>query len=247
MNMSPAKRKWKTLKIPPIVKFSKREYLEELQKGKMLMRNILYYQHYENKDKARSDIFDGAIPADDIIPNFIKNADEIPNKKIMPLNKYVFCFFRFMGNGLQWFKFTPENIKAVKEFKCENALIIDTDRFIEQLNQLLQNEYPTLNWGDVSYYKENDYIAAEKGLSYGSSPSCPMEFIKSERFKAQQEFRVSITYNSPQYEAFLCNSINNLTPEQSKLLRETPIAINIGSIESFSKIITTEDLIYNRF
>ena len=81
----------------PMIRADEKEYLERLQSGEFYMRSSLYYQALDSTDTARSDPYDGAIPA----PNptgfpFSKlGISNISHPRIMMLHTFVKCFFHY--------------------------------------------------------------------------------------------------------------------------------------------------------
>ena len=81
----------------PMIRVDGKEYLERLQKGEFFMRSSLYYQGLDGKDTARSDPFDGAIPAtgNSGFPFSQLGISDIRNPRIMMGNTFIKCFFYY--------------------------------------------------------------------------------------------------------------------------------------------------------
>ena len=77
----------------PIVRFSQKEYLEELQQGHLFMRNIAYYQQYDKTDTVRSDQFDGSLPSFEYIPHPYEDKVIPSSGHFMRFNSFITAFF----------------------------------------------------------------------------------------------------------------------------------------------------------
>lgn len=227
----------------PLVRFSKKEYLEQLQSGRLFMRNIMYYQDLEETDTARSDVYDGSIPFP-FIPKVANHLEKITNPRILMPMKYVSCFFKYNSIGdTGQLHISQESKKEIIKFGCEYALIIDTNKFIKRLNDLVRSKEPTLNYGDVFYYTDDDYQKEIDRIMSRSLPSQAIEFFKREKYKVQQEFRVSLNYQSPIFGEIFKNPVNDISAEKALKFRETTYTLDIGSIKEFSMLITAQDVL----
>lgn len=233
----------------PIVRISQKEYLEDLQNGKLFMRNIHYYQRLESEDLARSDPFDGAIPAPGIIPQVLHESSSVSEinlqtARITTFNTYVSCFFGIEPRQIDSsgrIILLPAIANELRRFNCEDAIIIDLNCFARRLEKIVEAEQPNLNYGHITYLSEQDYGIEMSNLTHGMLTSQPMEFLKRNIFANQQEFRISCRRNDILYQELcsLCPPGNaiDVSPEMAKRIGDSHITIDIGPIQEFSKII----------
>lgn len=244
--------------LPPIVRISEKKHLEDLQNGKLFMRNVQYYQQLESEDLARSDPFDGAIPAIGVIPkvlegNPVTSQLNPETSKFTYINTYVSCFF-----GIRWHQvdssgritLSPSIVNKLREFICKDAIIIELNRLTKRLQRVMEQEQPSLIYGHVEYLTNQDYDVELTNLIKNMPPSRPFEFLKRDSFAQQQEFRISCRYNDDIYQK-LCVSesqdpARHLSHEMLKQIADSSITIDIGSIQEFSKIIKLSDLLEGR-
>ena len=231
----------------PIVRFSQKEYLEELQQGHLFMRNIAYYQQYDKTDTVRSDQFDGSLPSFEYIPHPYEDKVIPSSGHFMRFNSFITCFFHYQHIYNDFLIIPPASVQDLKLLNCSYALVVNTDRFIDAL-QSHYNESTTV-YGDVSY-SENQ-LRAE--LAKYIPPAHPthidhlFEFIKRDSFKNQQEFRVCIMKDTPAVKLFeegLSKPIAQLSEKHMSILTNSTLTLDIGSIKDFSQIIPT-DILFN--
>lgn len=239
----------------PIVRISEKMYLDDLQNGKLFMRNLQYYQFLECDDLARSDPFDGAIPTPGMIPKILEKSPEISKvnlqtSRITTFNTYVSCFFGIKPHQIDstgCIRISPDIANELRKFNCEYAIIIDLNRFAERLQKIVETEQPMLNFGHVTYLSKQDYDTELNNLLHYIPTSQPLEFLKQSRFANQQEFRISCKKNDSLYQE-LCsadssNSGVSVSPEMAKRISNSHIDIEIGPIQEFSWIVKLSDLL----
>ena len=219
------------------------------------MRNIQYYQRLESEDLARSDPFDGAIPAPGIIPQALQESTEISKinlqtTRFTSFNTYVSCFFGIEPHQIDASGHIALSLSVADElrkFGCEDAIIIDLNCFAKRLEKIVETEQPTLNFGHVTYLSDQNYNVESSNLMQGILTSQPMEFLKRDIFAKQQEFRISCKQNDILYQKLcsLCppNFAVSISPEMAKQIGDSHIIIDIGSIREFSKLIKLTDLL----
>lgn len=233
------------MNLPPIVRFSQKEYLEDLQKGHLFMRNIAYYQQYDKTDTARSDPFDGSLPSFEYIPHPYEEKVIPGSGHFMRFNSFVTCFFRYHHIYNNLVVTSPEVSAELKTFGCEHALIINTNLFISALQSQYDNGV-NIRWGDVSYFSESALHAELMKFllpTQAKRTVFPFEFIKRDTFQQQQEFRVCVRQNTPDVNCFLNDlhqSYSEFSEETMNLVTNSTLTVNIGSIKEFSQIVPAE-------
>ena len=130
------------MNIHPLIRVDKKEYLEDLQTGNLIMRSNLYYQKMDN-DKERGDICDGAIYGDYFIPTQLPNMQhlEIANPRIIMGNLFIKSFFQYVDNEVERvgenayrYSLSSNSQNALTQFKDADSvmIILDTVEFIKQ-------------------------------------------------------------------------------------------------------------------
>ena len=233
----------------PLVRISSQKHIEELRSGQLFLRHITYYQRLEESDIARRDVFDGSIPfADDGTLSSIAKA-EVHNARIMKLTSYVACFYHFRCEKSGYFYVPEEDKPALREFKRDTALIIDTDEFESRVKNACDKGGISSLMGDVFYISPQQEIEIKDQLQKGYIPKIIHipQFVKSSKFSNQHEYRVSVDC-TPDYlklhskgEPFL------LDAEEFKGLSNSTKTINIGSIADISEMVTVDELLNSYF
>ena len=217
----------------PLVRFAKKEYLEQLQAGNLFMRNIMYYQTLEQDDTARSDVYDGAIPTS-FVPLAVEKPGKVEHSRIMMPDKYVTCFFHYQKTTEDGHLCMSDRSKfELEKFGCDYALIIDTNRFLTRLNEV-QCKEASLNYGDVIYYTKLGYQKEVNQVLAHRMPTNPIEFMKRDSFSSQQEFRISISHKTPLFYDLFKKPINEISQQELAELVSTTYTLDIGSIKEFS-------------
>lgn len=235
----------------PVIRFAKKEYLEDLQNGKLFMRNVVYYQRLESVDTARSDPFDGAIPAPGLIPRCLQGDPRISDlnletTRIMTFNTYVSCFFGIEAHQIDssgHIVLSNDVANELSKFSCENALIIDLNKFAERLGSTMLSSQTNLNFGHIKYLTNEEYEFELSRLTHFSPTSQPIEFLKRDIFSNQQEFRISCKDDHISQVLNSEASATNMSPEFILQISDSFITVDIGSIQEFSRIIKLADLL----
>lgn len=235
--------------IYPIVRLSSRKHIESLQNGKLFLRNNTYYQRIEESDQARNDVFDGSIPfPDDGTLSTIAD-QEVKNARIMKLTAYVACFYHFHCETNGCFYVPKEDKEALLAFNCDTALIIDPVEFGTRVRRACEREKLSPMMRDVFYISPNKEKEIIEHIRRGSVPMFIQtpQFVKSNCFYEQHEYRVSIDYTPDFLAAHINGQVLSLNDEDAKGLYESTLTIDIGSIADISEIVTVEELLNSYF
>lgn len=173
-----------------LIKFGKKEHLEQIQNGMVRFSSLEKYRQIENK--AIGDQYEGlesisyknkntqisflhsAIKKEIDITDSVHSLAVYPNKNI-----FISCFSYFTKKDI--IEHTILSEKIFKEPEWESVLfIIDSNRFIDNLVSTLSEFY--CNWKKVNYI---DLSVNQDNLD---------EFTKSLEFEYQKEFRFSLRY-----------------------------------------------------
>ena len=235
----------------PMIRVDGKEYLERFQKGEFFMRSSLYYQGLDDRDTARSDPYDGAIPATGSIDSpFLKlGISNIRNPRIMMGHTFIKCFFyynemecRKLQEGVYILCLTNDARKALSDFESSYALIIlSPTQFVEQVNKACEREGLKLWYADVEYRTSEELQQIEIDFITGRSKKHP-SFYKRMEFQNQQEFRfcVRVPYKHIS-ETKTSNGIEYQLID-SKAKEETYI-LNIGSLENISCMLPMSEML----
>lgn len=231
----------------PLLRVDKKEYLEDLQRGKLYLRNNLYYQKLEADNDVRSDPYDGSLPTDGVLESPTINGTPLRNMRLTQGNAYIKCFYHYKQKDVvrineRYYRLTiPEEAKeSLMSFGSDHVMII-----FSPIVFAYRIDEAALKVGDTSYCKDVEYLDEEglrnktieliAGLNNGEMSDNPI-FYKDVKFKDQQEFRVCVH-----------RLINDLLPtkisygiEYYNIIQEyidTPYTINTESIEDISSII----------
>lgn len=235
----------------PMIRVDKKEYLERLQKGEFFMRSSLYYQTLEGTDTARSDPYDGAIPATTPTGlSFSKlGISDVSNPRIMIGHTFTKCFFHYnktdchpIEDGVYLLSMTADARKALASFSAPYALVIlNPSKFVEQVDRACEKKALRLWYADVEYLTPQQLQKREHDFLTGRSKKHP-GFYKRVDFQAQQEFRfcVRLPYNHISDPIIIngveCQMIDLETKEETYTL-------DIGGLESISCIFPVLDIL----
>ncbi len=228
----------------PMLRVDKKEYLERLQAGEFFMRSSLYYQGLDYKDSARSDIFDGCIPAKvEDFPYSEFGISKPENSRLMIGNTFLKSFFIYKENDCH---IIQENVylltisddakNALSNFSEEHVIMIMSPcELVEKVNNICEKESLKLWYSEVEYldYKEMNKRKIE--FLTGKSMKNPV-FYKDVEFKYQQEFRFCIKY--PYKNISIIKNKHGIDYQiiSQNALYETH-TINIGNISNISIIV----------
>lgn len=233
----------------PLVRISSKNHIEELLAGQLFLRHITYYQRLEEKDLARSDLFDGSIPfPDDGTLSSIAKAG-VKNARIMKLTSYVACFYHFHCERNGYFYVPEEDKSALHEFNRDTALIIDTNEFESRVRKACDKDNLSPVMQDVSYIspKQEEEIMASLRNGYVPLLIHTPQFVKSNKFYAQHEYRVSVDYNPDFLISHINGQVLSMNGEEAKALCNSSKTINIGPIADISEIVTVNELLNSYF
>lgn len=233
----------------PIVRLSSKEHVESLQKGHLFLRHNTYYQRLEVHDEARSDPFDGSIPFPDdgTLSSIAKS--EIKNARIMKFTSYVACFYHFHCIKGEFFYVPEDDKQSLRDFKSDTALIINTVEFERRIRTACEEKGLTSLMRDVFYISptQEEEIAFNIHNGYVSLIIHEPQFVKSNRFFDQHEYRVSIDHTPD----FLLSRINgqiiSLDQGEAETLCNSTYTIELGSLEDISEMVTTDELFNSYF
>ena len=245
----------------PLIRFSTKERLEELQNGTMYLRNATRYREMEDNDgnTVKGDKFEAKIPyysgegLNRIMGEDSSNLKELRSHlSLMRANTFICCMYALKGSNLvaideNWAAFRindkNEKIKSLGEY----ALVIcDVDRFllafesaeIDACKFRLQNyvEYRDLHDQTVA-----DSIS-ERFISYlidtnpykTANDLTPFELIKDVKYEYQQEYRFVVHTGWTPEDVF---------NEYRGIVKNDGIKIKIEDCKSYSFICKTEDIL----
>lgn len=218
----------------PLIRFDDKKWLEELQQGKLFLRNALYYQYLESKDAARSDVYDGSIPAQ--LSKVVIDGKELSNGRFMNIKAFIKSFtccdesdfiVGSKDDRYRLLSLSNETKAAIQGFNTNSALIImSPSRFIEQIhNAAIKNNESAIcqrveYLSDSELQKKEESIFLEKGKEDMRNRFFEaVPFLKRQQFQKQKEFRVCISheiegfdYNVPiqYFEKRLCDATYTL-------------------------------------
>ena len=224
----------------PLLRVDEKKYLERLQEGEFFMRSSLYYQMMDEKDIARSDPFDGAIPAADFtgFPLSQFGISDISNARIMLGNTFIKSFFHYDNNdccqiqeSIYCLRLSTCARKALLNFSASYALIlISPSQLVEQVKSVCENQKLKLWYDEVEYLTDKQLYERKIGLATGKCRKNPC-FYKSIDFQAQQEYRfcVQVPYKHMSHPQVLNNVEYFNIYEEAK---EETYTLSIGSIKN---------------
>lgn len=235
----------------PMIRIDGKEYLERLQEGEFFMRSNLYYQSLDGKDAARSDPYDGAIPATKLagFPFAEFGISGITNPRIMMGHTFVKCFFYYrrtdchqIQDGVYILTMKTDTRKALAEFISSHALIIlNPSQLVEQVNQECEKRALKLWYGEVEYLTDEELRKRKIGLLTRSCRKNPC-FYKSADYQEQQEFRfcVRVPYKHIS-EVKTLNGIEYFTIDLEA--KDETYTLNIGSLKNISCILPISEIL----
>lgn len=245
----------------PLIRIDDEPWLNEYRKGKVFLRSQLYYQSLDSRDSARSDMFDGAIPAMtskyfDSISKGLPAGAEIDKSRIMNLNVFISCLFAF--NDANVFRVNEDAIKlslseenkaALREFKKDSALVIfDRDEFERRIYaSARENQTPCIAQ-NVEYCDFSDQETSTKLIVEsigGMRPAYKIPFTKDSQYTPQQEYRIccefkrSIADPAQQDMFYLSNAVKDeYRFLDSASMEDISLILPIDSVLNHSILIT---------
>lgn len=171
-----------------LIKFGKKEHLEQILDGKLRFCTLSYYRNYEEKEneKGTKDFSEGATEI--VYPNTTKSEfefyglsrDEILGAKkliFIPKNdKYISCFSYFTEKDINESKIISQDILENKNWEYV-LLFKNPNNLLSKMKEVCEVDFCS---GKVYYYKDEQ-----------EDKVCLDEFHKSEKFSYQKEFRFS--------------------------------------------------------
>lgn len=225
----------------PLIRLDKREYNLSLQKGSLFMMNLMYYQRLESADLERSDRYDGSVPDFSFANDLLINGKQVVNPRFMSLGVFIKCFtqcqktdLRMINNHLFQLKFNDDTKEAIEGFHVDSALIIASPSLF--LQQLVSKLGETVAYAPVIYLSEKELRDYSEELLNKKAIHQNLSFLKNERFKAQQEFRVCVRH--------IVEGIDFEMPIQEIecSVKDIPYCVEIGEIKN-SKIVPINTLL----
>lgn len=237
----------------PLLRVDKKEYLEDLRRGKLYLRNNLYYQRLEADNEVRSDPNDGSLPTEGIVESPSIDGKTLRNMRITQGNAYIKCFYHYKQEDVvkineRYYRLTiPEEAKqSLMSFGSDHVMVISSPIiFTSRIEEAALKAGDTSHCENVEYFDEkgirNKTIEFINGLNNGVMTSNPI-FCKDIKYKDQQEFRVCVRHlRNDLLSTKISYGIEYYDITQEYI--DTPYTINIESIEDISCIIDLKDLI----
>jgi len=241
----------------PLVRFSKKHYLQELQQGSMYMRNACYYRAMESEcgNTVQGDQLESKLPYYSgnyfqkiLSKNNISSDDIIGNWSLMAANNFICCMYAFnesniINRGENWITLgINRRQNDIKKFGEHALVICDVDRFIQSFGTTTIDcsykqqgyvEYHDLYDHDIADVITGKYIAHLASTDPQKAIQRP-EFIKNINYEYQQEYRFVVnTAYSPE----------DIVSEYQGIIKNDGIKIEIEDCTSHSFICSTEDLL----
>ncbi|GGC97807.1 hypothetical protein [Pontibacillus salipaludis] len=228
-----------------LLKFSKREYLEMIQKGKLYMNNFEYFINLERETgiKGQGDKLEAANVMNDMILQVLDpgSHDIVGELEASQMHfrpdymKYIpiFCMTYIGPNDIEIIEESQEQMNAVinlnedlrsritQEFG-EHVLVISPNEFIKKVMTMAERENLALRAGKVNY--SNLSINDKERFDEFHSGNPALYFRKDKSFEYQNEFRLV------------------LHGEHTK----KPVIKDIGDISEVSKLMTVDQLLNNK-
>ena len=223
-----------------IIKFSKREYLEDIKNGKLYFKEAQYFKNIdsesENEDKSK-DNHEGTIRVDTkSIPKFENILDLIiqEDTEINLVNKSnkktpLFCCSiinedNIIKKAINSFKFKDEYIDEMSQWGNE-FIVISLEELIFKLEKKCNELGIFCYYDNVKYDQDERVLTYEEGTYKLINEKFLEFFHKNKKFKLQNEFRI-ILFN-----------------EENKLISNNTdhYILEIGKLQS-AKIIQGKDL-----
>lgn len=225
----------KNVNINMLIKFGKKEHIEELQNGKLYMKNLQYYinREIQTGDNTVGDKYDGLFPV-----NFcdLKFHNSETKEEVFSISKAklvfdlgytmcpTFCMFLLDKRNITErnekcvrYEFTEEQQEKLKDFGTHALIISNADAFIERVKDAFLKNQMSIIFDKVKYYNEND-LEHKEDIEKDKKR---IAFWKRDIYAYQQEFR---------FLGFDCKV-------------EEYCEIDIGSLHDISQIIETEHLL----
>ena len=240
----------------PLVRFSKKDHLQELQQGLMYMRNAGHYRamQSESGNTIQGDQLESKLPyysgnhMKKLLSTNNVSSDIVGHWSLMAANTFICCMYAFnesniINRGENWITLGIERGENdLIEFGDHALVICGVDRFIQSFNNISIN-YSYKQQGHVQYHNLYDHeiadIVTEKYISYlaHTDPKktiLPPEFIKDIKYEYQQEYRFVLNTGYSHEDA-----VN----EYQGIIKNDDIKIKIEDCTPHSFICSTEELL----
>ena len=235
----------------PMIRVDGKEYLERLRRGEFFMRSSLYYQTLDSKDTARSDPYDGAIPAPKLTGSSFSELgiSNFRNPRIMIGHTFIKCFFyydktdcRQIQDGVYLLSMTADTKKALSEFSSLYALIIlKPSQLVEQVSLTCQKEALKFWYSEVEYLTSEALEQRRIEFLTGQSKIHTV-FYKNIDFQSQQEFRFCVQV--PYKHISKSKNLNGIEYQMIDLeAKEETFTLNIGSLKNISCILPVSEML----
>lgn len=235
-----------------LIRFDNKEYLKELQNGKLFLRTCLYYQQYDKSDTARSDSFDGSLPLSKKYLDFSNfGINGISNSRITDPDSFIKCFYMCFNseykqiNPLTWeLSLSDNTINEFKKFGVESALLIfNVYDFINQIKKKCNENKESFLFSPTEYLSNAEQKEMEETLFKKGKLQSDVSFFKDNTYNGQKELRVCVKHKV--FEKFLKPFKNtndgNVIYHVSDEFKEQVYTIDIGQIKN-SVIVDTNEL-----
>lgn len=239
----------------PLVMFSEKNHLQELQNGLMYMRNVSHYRQMESEsgNTIQGDQLESKLPYSGrhfkklLRDNNIPMENIVSNWSLMAANTFICCMYAYKESNIvnRGKNEIALGINMEQDYLNklgDHALVIcDPDRFIQSFNSI-STEYNYKQHGYVKYYDLHDHETSdtetEKYIVHLASTDPQKtirrpEFIKHIKYEYQQEYRFVVnTGFSPE----------DIVNEYQGKIKNDDIKVTIEDCTSHSFICLTEDL-----
>lgn len=208
----------------PLIKIKSRELIERLQGGSFYMNSLqVYREMYKNcEDIVIGDPNEGKL----FVHDAILQSEELGIHEVLKdyaistvnENDFVFCMFGVNPNKHHSFRFTEEQKQKLINFDDTALLITDVFEFWKRILDAATEKNYNIKSNFVDYYDDNDVSRFISLLKNGTEN---IVFHKRKEYSYQKEYRFTIP--------------NHIGADHLEL--------DIGNITSFSKIISTKELL----
>lgn len=181
----------------PIIKFQNKDIIDNIQSGKMYLKNLDWFRKYEEEtgDSVVGDLLEGMLH---ISEGYMKITDlETDKTEVLKINDmaiktafsnaFVFCSSNVMLTENS-FAFSEEQKQVLKTFGDTALIITNKEEFINRIYRAATKMDFKVFYGPVNYYhKDEDNVNMLASLLDGIHN---IAFWKRDDYVLQQEFRI---------------------------------------------------------